>query len=343
MKKLLLLPLYLFIFIAFFPPTPAFAQGTYECRFPAYSSTCTLFPSCHLGYVVPLTVNCSTPNACGITNPVRGDCVAAAATATPTPTSTPTPTLLPGKYWCAGNSVNCNVVSPTGCTLGYIPPATSACWVGVDSSCQPEYNDWRDCVAAAATATPSPTATPTLPPGTCAGFNPPLGGCQFSSRCSTLAACPLNRNTCQPTGPTCQAVTVGGLQGYVCTCVVVNVSPLIIRPADCSPAFGSKGINTALGCIPTKLESIVPWLLRALAGVAGGIALLLLFYGGLTYIMAGGEKTGVEEAKGIITAAVSGLLLIIFSILILRIIGINILGIPAITVGPNNGITVPGT
>lgn len=118
---------------------------------------------------------------------------------------------------------------------------------------------------------------------------------------------------------------------------------MVVTPVPCLPMFGANGINTALGCVPTKLEGVIPWLLRAIAGVAGGIALLLLFYGGLVYIMAGGEKTGVEEAKGIITAAISGLLLVIFSVLILRIIGINILGIPAIGNLPGGGINVPGS
>ncbi len=61
--------------------------------------------------------------------------------------------------------------------------------------------------------------------------------------------------------------------------------------------------------------------------------------------MAGGEQPGVEEAKGIITAAISGLLLIIFSVLILKVIGVDILGIPAITVINNSGggFNVPGT
>ncbi len=77
-------------------------------------------------------------------------------------------------------------------------------------------------------------------------------------------------------------------------------------------------------------------------GIAGGIALLLLFYGGLTYIMAGGEKTGVEEAKGIITAAITGLLLIVLSVLILKVIGVDILGIPAIGILPGGGINTPG-
>lgn len=44
--------------------------------------------------------------------------------------------------------------------------------------------------------------------------------------------------------------------------------------------------------------------------------------------MSSGNPEGIEEAKGVITAAISGLLLTLFSVLILRVIGIEILGLP---------------
>lgn len=163
------------------------------------------------------------------------------------------------------------------------------------------------------------------------------GSCQITDNCDATNGYYCNL-VGRPPGANCPGNT-----GTTGNCMrVAALTP--IPPQTCTPLiFAGNGIITALGCVPTELKNIIPWSLRALAGVAGGIALLLLFYGGLTYIMAGGEKTGVEEAKGIITAAISGLLLIIFSVLILKIIGVDILGIPAINALPNGVINVPGS
>lgn len=63
-------------------------------------------------------------------------------------------------------------------------------------------------------------------------------------------------------------------------------------------------------------------------GIGGGVALLLLIYGGLMYSMSHGDPTKVEEAQQIITNALGGLVLIIFATLILRIVGKDILNLP---------------
>jgi len=61
-------------------------------------------------------------------------------------------------------------------------------------------------------------------------------------------------------------------------------------------------------------------------GVAGGIAFLMILYGGFTIMMSAGNPEKLNSGKEIITSAISGLLLIVFSAVILRIIGIDILG-----------------
>lgn len=66
----------------------------------------------------------------------------------------------------------------------------------------------------------------------------------------------------------------------------------------------------------------------AAVGIGGGVALLLLIYGGLMYSLSHGDPTKVEEAQQIITNALGGLVLIIFATLILRIVGKDILNLP---------------
>jgi len=86
---------------------------------------------------------------------------------------------------------------------------------------------------------------------------------------------------------------------------------------------------TALGCVSTKSPSLfVKYLLNFAIGIGGGIAFLLMIFGGLQIIFSGGNPDKVKAGKEIITAALAGLLLIIFSVFILRVIGYDILAIP---------------
>ena len=68
----------------------------------------------------------------------------------------------------------------------------------------------------------------------------------------------------------------------------------------------------------TKLFSFV-------LGIAGVAALLLIIYGGYMYMMSQGDKEKTKHAREIITAAVIGLLFVIFSFVILQVIAGDIL------------------
>ncbi|QQS39086.1 hypothetical protein IPM62_00495 [Candidatus Woesebacteria bacterium] len=92
-------------------------------------------------------------------------------------------------------------------------------------------------------------------------------------------------------------------------------------------------INTAIGCIPVGSESafaifILRWGLR----IAGGIALVLMAYAGIILTTAAGNPQKVQGGKELLTAAIAGLLMVIFSAFILRLVGINILGIPNLSI-----------
>jgi len=97
-----------------------------------------------------------------------------------------------------------------------------------------------------------------------------------------------------------------------------------VIPEGCS----TPSINTGLGKIPTDPACLAKWVLANGILMAGGIAFLLSVFGGISIILAGGNPEKINQGKEIITSAVTGLLFIIFSIILLRIIGIDILQIP---------------
>ena len=63
-------------------------------------------------------------------------------------------------------------------------------------------------------------------------------------------------------------------------------------------------------------------------GIAGGVAFLLLIYGGFKFIFSVGNPESIQQGREIITAAIIGLIVVVFSAFLLRLIGISILGLP---------------
>lgn len=89
------------------------------------------------------------------------------------------------------------------------------------------------------------------------------------------------------------------------------------------------GIMTALGCIKTDYVGFVQdFLLRIGIGLAGLISLATIIISAITIQTSGGDAEKISQAQDQIKASIFGLMLVIFSILILKIIGVNILGIP---------------
>jgi len=97
---------------------------------------------------------------------------------------------------------------------------------------------------------------------------------------------------------------------------------------NCDDCFSKNGAWTALGCIPTDPSAFIGFILTIGIGMAGGIAFLLILFGGFQILTSAGNPEHLNAGKELVGSAIAGLLLIIFSVFILRIIGVNILGIP---------------
>lgn len=100
---------------------------------------------------------------------------------------------------------------------------------------------------------------------------------------------------------------------------------------ECNPANGKPGVGgvmTAIGCIATDPNVLVPKALTVVFGVAGGIAFLLMVFGVFQMITSAGNPDGVKKGWEQLGAAIQGLLVILFAVLLLQIIGFDILGLP---------------
>lgn len=89
-----------------------------------------------------------------------------------------------------------------------------------------------------------------------------------------------------------------------------------------------KGVWTAFGCIQTEPSAFIGSILQIGIGIGGGVAFLLILFGGFQILTSAGNPEQLTAGREVVTSAITGLLLIIFSIFLLRLIGYNIFGIP---------------
>lgn len=97
----------------------------------------------------------------------------------------------------------------------------------------------------------------------------------------------------------------------------------------CTSCFDGGGAWTAVGCLggdsPT---AFIASFITIGTGIGGGIAFLLILFAGFQTMLSAGNPEKLHAAKELMTAAISGLLLIIFSVFLLKLIGVDILAIP---------------
>lgn len=97
---------------------------------------------------------------------------------------------------------------------------------------------------------------------------------------------------------------------------------------DCQTCADKCGVWTGLGCIVATPQGIFETVFPIFIGIAGGIAFLLILFGGFQIMVSAGNPEQLNAGRELITSAIAGLLLIIFSVFLLRLIGYDILRIP---------------
>jgi hypothetical protein len=92
---------------------------------------------------------------------------------------------------------------------------------------------------------------------------------------------------------------------------------------------GIMGIDTAIGCIPVgQFSALIAFILNWALGIAGGIAFLLILYAGFIIMTSSGNPDRLKAGQELLTSAIMGIILLIFSIFILRILGVELFKIP---------------
>lgn len=87
-------------------------------------------------------------------------------------------------------------------------------------------------------------------------------------------------------------------------------------------------VDTAIGCIPVEdTNAFMGWILGWAVGVGGGIAFLLIVYASILIMTSQGMPDRLKAGQELLTSAISGLIMLIFSVFILKFIGIDILGL----------------
>lgn len=166
-----------------------------------------------------------------------------------------------------------------------------------------------------------------------------------TSVCSNVVNVPVEIETsktttdtpgCKSSGGCVENVTTNICSGYkCCPDAYMSGSYSIVYEGSvaCGDTVDTKNTNetadfedsfSGFADLTTKTNNIV----TASMGIAGGIAFLLIVIGAFQIILSAGNPDRVKAGKEMITAALSGLFLIIFSVFILKLIGADILQIP---------------
>jgi hypothetical protein len=123
--------------------------------------------------------------------------------------------------------------------------------------------------------------------------------------------------TCRAAGPfPCIAASIG--------------EPFKPQECPCDPRWEScdyPPIRTAIGCIPTQPLEFIGQFRDILIGIGGGIAFLLMIIGSAFILTSQGNPERIKHGKEIFVGALVGLLIMIFSVFILQLIGVDILGL----------------
>lgn len=111
-------------------------------------------------------------------------------------------------------------------------------------------------------------------------------------------------------------------------CDGISDSSLQSACQRCMGSDTNTGTWTAIGCISTNPNALLEKILGLATGASGGIAFLLILFGGFQIMTSAGNPEQLNAGRELVSSAITGLLLMLFSVFILQFVGVNIIGIP---------------
>jgi len=98
---------------------------------------------------------------------------------------------------------------------------------------------------------------------------------------------------------------------------------------NCKSCAAASGVWTGLGCIYGDTGKFIRETVFQLAvGLAGIISLICILYAAFILQTSQGNPEKIKKGQELLTSCIMGLMLILFSVFILKLIGVNILKIP---------------
>ncbi len=95
--------------------------------------------------------------------------------------------------------------------------------------------------------------------------------------------------------------------------------------ASCLTCVSRGGLWVAIGCVDPSPLGIITGLIRISFGIMSGVALIQLIRAGIHYQT--GDEANIKKAREEVVATIIGIAVLAFSVLILRILGVNILDV----------------
>lgn len=93
---------------------------------------------------------------------------------------------------------------------------------------------------------------------------------------------------------------------------------------------GVDGIKTALGCVPVGLNAFSTWAQGRLFPILALVCLALIIYGFIIIGTSEGDPKKLQLGKEIVISAISGLLIAIFGVFLIRFLLKDLIGLPGV-------------
>jgi hypothetical protein len=85
---------------------------------------------------------------------------------------------------------------------------------------------------------------------------------------------------------------------------------------------------TVFGCVKTNAGGFTNFFMNFLSSIVGGLGFLGIIYGAVKVMLARGDKDAIREGKRYVYGSILGILVVLFSVFIVRTIGVTILNVP---------------